>query len=686
MGIRKHNKDHLRAHANTLSLVLKNSPRDINDRSITQDPLLLLTIHNSHPREIDLRVFRDGESEPPLKGGVQWCGPFTGRPTLIAQLAPAIQGFYECASPATIQRLKAGLRAWWRLFDAVEKNIGATEKHLVLVHTVADLTEVHRQYALDSDIGRQSFGALVRLVDSVRNAQKIRPLRWTSPAPPDIRRKLPAHADVKDIRSALKHSWRAALLRWERCDQLLNVEGVNPIDKHERRLLSNYQLFKKTMQKTGVPNPRGASLEFGLRKNSFARSGYNIGDMLRGFYPDASDIRAAFHLCLASTGWNASVLTSLDASDGDSSFIEAHPKDPARYIMRGFKERGKSEQLTEGLQKSRESAGMIIKTIFAITMPLRDQLKKDLANAKLELDNLLAKDHIENSRKKLIKKIGKLKDGCRSPWLYATAASGIGWLDDSSYSRSGDDNSMPFLACLITQLNERRPENKKLPIMRPSDFRDAFAAYAYNISGGMVLYVMKVLGHKHPKTTQAYLDNSLLNQESNNLYRAFSEALWNEIAVHKRLDPTIIAKWSQDGQVTDSDRDRLKKYRSMKVSRIGVGCKDPTNPPKYIAPGFIPNGRAACHVQRCTLCLEHAIIFPESLPGLAKREAELLFIQSTMSVEAFTESTFGEELKNTEIALNHFDKLALASHRENWERRIKSGDHRVIEFDGLQGN
>jgi hypothetical protein len=53
--------------------------------------------------------------------------------------------------------------------------------------------------------------------------------------------------------------------------------------------------------------------------------------MLCGSYPDSFDIRVAFHLCMATTGWNPAVLLSLDVT---TSIIEKHPKDPGRYILR----------------------------------------------------------------------------------------------------------------------------------------------------------------------------------------------------------------------------------------------------------------------------------------------------------------------------------------------------------------
>ncbi|WP_230753315.1 hypothetical protein, partial [Ralstonia solanacearum] len=105
---------------------------------------------------------------------------------------------------------------------------------------------------------------------------------------------------------------------------------------------------------------------------------------------------------------------------------------------------------------------------------------------------------------------------------------------------------------------------------------------------------------------------------------------------------------------------------------------------RHIAPAFKPDGKSMCSVQRCTLCLENAVILPESLPGLCKRLAELRYIRASMGVGPFLESTFPEELENTELALLAFDEKDVRQLTEDWERRIASGEHRVIEFDGAE--
>ena len=240
---------------------------------------------------------------------------------------------------------------------------------------------------------------------------------------------------------------------------------------------------------------------------------------------------------------------------------------------------------------------------------------------------------------------------------------------------------LSFIGKFIADLNLNRPKENQLSPLRASDFRDAYAATQYHASGGSILYVMKALGHRRISSTHGYLNNSLLNDEHQKLFKTFSEALWSEIAAHQRVDPTVIAQRTRYGSITPEQRKRLKDYRTLMRSRVGVACADPKNPPRHIAPNFIADGKAMCPVQRCTLCLENAVLLPDSLPGLCKRLAELRYLRSKMSIQAFQESSFLEEMDNTELALIAFDAQESMQLFEEWEKRINSGTHRVIEFD-----
>lgn len=671
MGIRQYKKDHLKEAAPPLAVV----PAPVSSGATTSNEPLRFWTRHTNPVLVDLEPFALGQQEA-LSGN--WLGSFTGRPQLVKELAPAVRAALDYSSYSTVSQLLHSLRTWWRLLDALEGVATALR-----IQTVVELGDIHRQRAIDDGMDRYTFTPFVRMVNLVRKVQGLRQLYWQPPEQKKPRRHLPPAQQINQVRFALKRGWFAALDRWELTDALL--AGREPATAEEERLLKNYLRFQAVVQREKHPRPGSGPLWDELSPTTFNRQGFNVPEMLRGFYPDATDIRMAFCLCLASTGFNPAVMLSLDIS---KPFIEPHPKDPSRYLLWAYKARGNSDQTTEGLYKSQGSVGVIIQTLLRKTQPLRDQLVKDLTSLRASDGSLRRQGATATELDRSKKAIVRLEQGIRSPWLYVVAGTEvITWLSRESYtSTSSDVGGNTFLGDVIESINRREanPSRHIKASLKPSDFRDAFAAYAYQMSGGAVLYVMKVLGHKQPTTTQAYLENTLLNEESNRLYRTFSNALWHEIKVHGRADPSLVAKWSRDGTVTEDERQRLAKYRALKRSRIGVGCKDPTSPPRHIAPNFKPDGVAECPVQRCTLCLENAVIFPDSVEGLCKRLAELRAIQSQMSSLSFIETSFGEEARNTERALEHFNPTDVAVRLQKWQARIDSGEHRALYFDGAE--
>lgn len=704
MNIRTNNKDHLKDLAQPLMAV-----PETNDLPETGNLLKFWTKHATKKMLVDLSVFRDGQLVNPNNGGGGlWRGPFTGRPELIAQLAPTMREMTEFMSSATNQQYLSSLRSWWHLLDSVEASARAAGHSFTPVATVADITEIHRQWAFDHAMHRQEFTSFVRLTNVARSALGLKQLYWNGPESANPTRHLPPQWQTDKIRFALKRGWFNALDRWDLAEQLIaypvideekqliaeqkqtnknNIQQLTRIKARQdelKRLRENYKKFNTVVQSKKKITPSSKEIrEFhSINLHQMHRRGLNLGTMLSGNYPDSIDIRMAFHLCLAYTGWNPAVLLSLNVND---KFVETHPKDTRRYIMRGFKARGGTEQFTDGLFKSQGSPGVILLTLMKRTEPLRKQLSQDIQALQSELSRLKKQGAEQAEVDATINAIQEMQSGLCSPWLYADSNSGrrdttVGWLHDKNYQKLGASKN--FLQTLIDNLNQKQPAEKQLDVLVAGDFRDAFAAFSYLSSGGSVLAVMRALGHRNLGSTQHYLNNTLINERSESVFRSFSQSLWHEIKVHKRVDPSILAKWSRDGEVTEEQRQRLVEYRSMRRSRVGVGCKNPTDPPKFIDPSFVAQGSSMCRVQRCMLCVEHAVIFPDSLPGLTKRLTELLHVKTHIPLQTFNDSSFDTELENTQLALMGFDPAEVEKHAIHWEQQIKSGKHRVIDLEG----
>ena len=679
-------KDHLRSKAGVLTSV----PESLAPKGV--DPLLQFwTTHKTTPYFVDLSVLRFGETERPRAGG-SWSGPFSGRPELTAEIAPAV---YELFSHQTKQAAGSSigaLRALWRTLDQAEAAAPSAPR----ITTTLNLTNLHEQIARDSGMRNRYFNIILRIVNTTRVALGGKPLLWVAPDDKEPNRKLPPAWQTELARQTLKRRWFAVLDRWSTADRLrihasLPIEERSslPLSVEQERLQKNYVRFDATVAITGSLKPTGPEIYDGQHFSAFNKQGFSIPDMLKGTYPDADDVRTAFHYCLGITGWNPAVLTSLDAN---GEFIEPHPKDPGRYVMRGTKARsGGAEVVTGGYQfKSQGSPGVVIRTLIEQTQPLRQQLRNELEICERQLAQIDKGDPAtEGDLNKLWKRAALLRRGVRSPWLYLIATSKeIQWLDDFNYARASvRDDSLPengFLHSIIRQINSKQPADRRLAMITASDLRDAYAEIAYRVSGGSILAVMRLLGHRHAETTKRYLQNTLLQEQHRHLYSTFSNALWHQIVERKSVDPAVLAKISRDGSISVSEYSRLETYRGLMRSRIGVLCVNPKEPPQHIAPGFTKGGGKLCPSDRCLLCLENSIITPESHEGLCMRCAELRHLKSTMPMPVFTASSFATELENIELALLGFEATLTEARVTEWEGRIAKGEHRVIDFDGVQ--
>ncbi|MBB2777882.1 UNVERIFIED_ORG: hypothetical protein HNP28_003224 [Comamonas terrigena] len=561
MSIRTNKKDHREKIHKQLYLVPSKNPSNGNH-------LKFWTSHPSRPCLVDLTKLNDGvlvNSDGRFK-------PFSGRPTLILQLAPAIREISLMLSPAGVESMIKHMRNWWRVFDHVEKNNAQVDAE---IFGVENISEIHRQAAIDLNFVSPSFFSILRVINITRLSQGLRQLHWVTPKSVVVKRKLPPFENIKIIRNALKHKWYESLDRWERVEQLM--AGSLPKSEEEASLIHNRKLLQLVALTTGKVWPSSADYGevCGEHITGLYRKGLRINVAMKCIYPDPETIYSAFHLCLATTGWNPSTLIGLNVDD---LFLEIHPKDESRYLLKGYKERAGSYQFSEGLLKSQSSVGYVLKTLITRTKPLREQLRSELQGLIEKLNSLKRSNSDLRDIDDLRKKIIDLEKGVRSPWLYVVSTTrGISWLTDMKYGKIGNNS---FLDSVVSQINEKRNAKDKISSIVAGDFRDAYAAFVYKQSGGMILQVMRALGHKRPYTTQRYIDNSLLNEEGVKMYRNFSDSLWEEIRLTGRVDPSVIAKYCRDGDVTSDERERLNKYRDIKRSRLGIGCKSPHNPPR----------------------------------------------------------------------------------------------------------
>lgn len=681
MSIRKSNKDHLREKAPALVAVGVVQ----SHHSEYENELTFYTRHETKPRFVSLVQFRDGQADPQNGRGRKWNGAFSGRPGLLNELAPALRNRLMFATATTAAKWERSMRAWWRLFDRLES--GADGVRVGRLDSVTQLTELHAAAALeDESIDRGVFCAFRAVASETRVTMGLPPLLWPAPEVPKPFRSLPAPAGIARYWNALKHGWFHALDRWRLAQSLLLGELGPEKGTREWQLLKAASHFK--LVETTLPPHRG------LPTNAILRDSYagqrlldkvELADMWDAFFPSARDIRMAFHMCLAGTGWNPQTLLDLpvDHSSGTQTrtpFIRKHPGDEAKYILTGFKERGASEHDVHGDWRIDRSPGRVIYELVQRTWPLREFLLQELHQARSQLETARDSGAAPGDVARLWTSITDLTRRSSSAWLYVHKGE-VQVLSDLNYR---GDTSARFLDTVAQEINSRLPAESQVPTIKASDFRDAFAAYVWKVSGGSVWHVRRALGQRNITTSTIYLDNTAVNEESARVWTTFVTVIWNEFRAKHALDLTVIAKLSRDGEITERERTRLEEYRDLKRSRIGVGCRDPYNPPPEIDPNFEPDGESQCTVHRCTLCLSHGVITLESFDGLCMRQAELEDLQSIMPFGEFTLGEYDKELANTRTALLGFDPAEVQVRLSEWKTRIDSGEHRYPQFDGVQ--
>lgn len=627
--------------------------------------------------------------------------PYIGRPELLAEIFPTLLSKCAVASELTVRGYLHNLRIWWRLFEEVESRHRSSEP----LRSLAQLSEVHHVQALDSGMHQPAFSAGVRLFEPAREGLGLPALNWASPKRKRKLKHLPEERKIKAVRHALRAHYTQFVDRVNAARQLtaLTDEQVKEqlergeMTKVQQRVRSNLLAFGRDCAGQALPKDGGelflpennrvtAKGEAYRRKRSYTAKNNSpvmghigYGDICDLLYPTAFTVRAAFHLMLSRTPFNISVLTSMDVND---EHFRTHPLDDARYVMVGYK--GRSGQMlhdVSGLRKSLSGPLGIYNFITSLNAPLREQLQRkhdDLVEVMKAhaLDNEQYAAHEQT--------LITLRQGLASPWLYVTAlhaggptGDGIDWLTDDNYDQGGDSGT--FLKIVINALNKSNKEAARIPSMSLSDFRDAYAISELHSSGGNLYRVMRALGHRFLSTTGDYVQNVHQRQHNQDKARLLMSTWFGEVKLDGEVDPSVTAAKANHalegkaGDLPQEQRQRLEQYRMLKRTRIGVACENPTAPPKHVAPHFEADGVKLCDVQRCTLCVEYAVVLPDSIDGLCRRVAELEWMHTEMPVVAWQSGSYGLELHNTRAALTVFVSEEVDRRTHYWHEQIASG-------------
>ncbi len=659
----------------------------------SNDALVYWIQHEDLPYEVNLQSFANGQNKSHhKKGGGRKFKPFSGRPELIQQLAPALREVLSYCTKGTARAYLISLREWWRIMDSVEAAAAAAGHPMKRVDDVRLLTQIHCQAARSSGMNRKIFGTFRTLVDTTLTALGAHKTYWEAPEDQRLEKRIPSHEQRTALRFEVKRTCRKVLELWAQSDRI-SESDTEPEDLEEANIWKQIRCFRMAQETTGKAIPLASDLAGAIPRWARNSRGNLESFLWQPIFPSHRDADAVWHQCLLNTGWNPSTLTTLDAT---KSILFDHFKDdindphqrfvlsPQTYELVGTKGRalGK-EQIITGQWKTLDAPGHLIKKYLERVKPLREALNNVLTVKKTEYEQMGDASYKELAAK--YSEIQKIEQGVRSVWLYVTRWQTISWIT-GEYSTSGFIEGKPttYLGELVHALNKKRlsqnPLREKdgltphqtIPHVRPKDFRVWFADYVYRSSRGNILHVKRSLNHSRVSTTLSYISTNVLNQESSNSARRFLNILISELDTG-RVDLAILAHLYRHGEVTSDQEEILAKARALPKSRMNVACKDSLHPPPHLK--ATPN--AQCDVQRCMLCVEHAVLLPESLDGLAMRVEELRALQGVLPLETWIDEMYNLELKNNLIALRRFDLNLTLLAREKWAHAIATGDHYV---------
>lgn len=376
---------------------------------------------------------------------------------------------------------------------------------------------------------------------------------------------------------------------------------------------------------------------------------------LRWFVPSRSDTGVFLWLFLLKTGWNLSTACGIDVLD-PAGWYQPHPQMDLLVVIHAFKRRADRHQFAISMTRSPWHPYQIVRFMIERTKPLRDRVLADLREARRRA--------ADDPSPKLRAEIQRLERLSRTPWLFASRGSAG---PVSGFTVNGRNRGLLEVARLAAQRDGLTEGYSELFSVVTKDARHAWIRHAYVHSNYHLLITCFAGGHKSLQSTRHYIQSRRYRAHSEAEIRKVHEALFSEIECGRVVDPTRLSLLVERGKITSEQERRLSNYRQR--TRVGMGCLDPRSPPKQIDPDH-PEG-AICRVQRCTGC-QHGVVFPESMPPLARRFAELLQLKRTMPVASWIGSSLADEYESIEQTLVHFDTDQVETEVAAWTAKLNS--------------
>lgn len=635
----------------------------IIDAKTIGDSLIFWTDHPKSSIKIDMTELSTGNGcEKTYFNRIK---RFKGRPTLIKELAPAIFSTFRLSPATTARSILPSLRTFWTLFDEFE--------HEQEIHSVTDIDDFTGFLQQRAGISASQRALFLRVLNVVREKRGIPILYWTTNDVPMPSTALPIFEHVKEIYHVLKHRATQLRERWEKADRdaAVGTDWSGGLTKRHSRVhgywsaAENHATFRGIVLALKHPCPSKDMIGERLATPN-ATAVKKRAEALYGLYPSMLDTQYLLYLFILKTGWNATTALAIDIED----YLTPHPIASTHHVIHSYKARGNTEQIAIGLNKSLLSPGGILSLIIERTKPLRERLISNLRQLYTIRKN-------DGSNPKLDSEIKRLESEKSSPWLFIgiSSAEPRALTNFNCLLVTDGHTQTSGLRLIIRDINQARSVDKHLSYdITLTSLRDSYISHEYETSGYSWLVAKLAAGHKSMESLKSYLASRHFKAHGDRKVKQLTNILWSEIRLHRCVDPAILRARMDRGELTEAQRLTLTSR-----TRVGTGCSDFENPPKYLAPNH--NDGDGCRIQRCTLC-HHAVLFDDSYEFLARRVAELEHIHRNIPFVSWSQSSYQLELDNAMAALSQFDNKLVQSRIDFWKGEIEAGRHRPILQEG----
>ncbi|WP_417431402.1 hypothetical protein [Kiloniella sp.] len=630
--------------------------------------------------EADFTAFAEGQTAENLRAtnALAWTGDISPRPVLINELMPVIRTRYGASPKDTVKNIRHAMRDFWRYLDH--------EQEALPVLSLTDLTDAHgvrfKRWLYDKNKSATVYKTAKTLLNAARIYHDHKMLYWAGVSHKKPKGKdTPGPEAVKKLHKALIAEAKQIKEMFEEGQRLAET-GSDPRGEQSAsgsaawHLRENHAWIVKELTQDSVA-PKAWFYENqarGLNKANKVeqdhkgpaylapaqeqRAREGIVGKLRWFHPSLHDTIIFLLIYQLHTGWNLSTVCALDISD-EEKWCSNHPIRKDLKVLTSWKERSGSFQTAVSEIEPEYSPYQIIRFMIERTKPMRETLKHQISL----LTHEISKTAPGVQLKKLEAQKSKLEYQVKSPWLYHVVNK-VGQVSAIPHSYSKHINDV--IRATLSR-HDLGIYAEQLEGFTTKEFRDSWIGSVYQNSGKQWLVAQMAAGHTSPETLRHYLNQTRWRKHGEKQVRKLQDAIMHEIRERRIIDGAALRILVEHGEITQEQRQRLEDYRMR--TRLQTGCLDPRNPPKHIASNHPEN--KLCRTQRCTLC-RHAIVFEDSLQGIAKRKAELTLIQEKTPLTVWEESSYPTELEATDFTLSLFDEKDVQQAIVEQMREVKS--------------